>query len=481
MTEPTTQALLSFDNTTLSTIVKNEDVKIKAILRNDSLDNKLFKNPLINITLPDCVTNIEIKSVDVLYDNELTVTAYEVQGKTIVVQLEGTQTNYNLNSISLGTNVIITAAITVDRLATTQYPEINMVYVNDGEQAVTSAKLPIIAPVGLVTVNEVTEANETHTALIGDPQTIILDTESVQKDITVEGKVINNYENPISSIKILGEIPNRELNANMNGTINLDTTANAKTYYSTKETPTVELNSSENEWTEAPEDLTKVKSYMIVLDNLTMNQGDSLGFSYGATIQAGLNYNEEGKAKYSVYFDNNLETGKVEDKATSEDVKLSTGIKIDLGASLVANVDEDTIVHEGDIIDFTAQVTDNGETTVKGVTVDAIAPNGTVYKYNENGVEKYTLDPSVEGAIKIADIISTNIQYDEADKNNEETDLGEVSNIYIGELDPQQSETVSYSIRIDAVTLYNSNNCKLPIVANVNAAKLDTPISTNET
>ena len=481
MTEPTTQALLSFDNETLSTLVKNEDVKIKAILRNDSLDNKLFKNPLINITLPDCVTNIELKSVDVLYDNELTVAAYEVQGKTIVVQLEGTQTNYNLNSISLGTNVIITASITVDRLATTQYPEVPMVYVNDGEQLQTSAKLPVIAPIGLVTVNEVREADETYTALVGDPKTIVLDTDSSKKDITVEGKIINNYENSISSVKIVGEVPNRELNANLNSTINIDTPAETKTYYSTKESPTTDLNKSENEWTEAPADLTKVKSYMIVLNNLTMNQGDSIGFNYGATIGEGLNYNEEGKAKYSVYFDNDLETGKVEDKATSEDVKLSTGIKIDLSGSLVSNVKEGTIVHEGDFIDLQATVTNNGDTDVKNVSVDAIAPNGAIYRYNENNETKFTMDSSVEGAIKVGEIVSTVIKYDGTDKNNPEQNLGEINNIYIGELKAKQSQTVSYTIRIDGATIYNkSSDTYLPIVANINAAKLYDSVLTNE-
>ena len=487
MTEPKTQALLSFDNQTLSTLVKNEDVKIKAILRNDSLDNKLFKNPLINITLPDCVTNIDIKSVDILYDNELKLTGYTIHGKTIVIQLEGTQTNYNLNSISLGTNIIITAAITVDRLATTQYPEIPMIYVNDGEELETSAKLPIIAPIGLVTVNEVREGAETYTALIGDPKTIILDTDSIQKNITVEGKIINNYENPISSIKVVGEVPNKELNANMNSGIKLDTPADAKTYYSTKSSPTKDLNKAENEWTETPQDLTKVKSYMIVLNNLTMNQGYSIGFSYGVTIGEGLSYNQEGKAKYSVYFDNNLETGKVEDKATSEDIKLSTGIKIDLSGSLVSNIEEETIVHEGDYIDFQVIVTNNGDTDIKNVSVNAIAPNGTLYKYIENGDTKYEMNSSVEGATKIAEIWSTIIEYDGTDKNNPESEFGSLRNISVGDLKEKQSIRVSYTIRLDKVLLYsndnsdNSNGVYLPIVANINALKLDDSISTNQT
>ena len=50
MTEPTTQALLSFDNTTLSTLVKNEDVKIV------KLDGSVELGPIIGIA--DAIVDI---------------------------------------------------------------------------------------------------------------------------------------------------------------------------------------------------------------------------------------------------------------------------------------------------------------------------------------------------------------------------------------------------------------------------------------
>ena len=45
LTEPTSQAELVMDNTNLSTVTTNKDVKITAILKTNTLDCNLYKNP----------------------------------------------------------------------------------------------------------------------------------------------------------------------------------------------------------------------------------------------------------------------------------------------------------------------------------------------------------------------------------------------------------------------------------------------------
>ena len=68
-----TKAQLSVNNQNLSTVVKNENVQLKVILQADNSQLDLYKNPVLEIELPSEVTEVNIKSIDVLFSDEVKI------------------------------------------------------------------------------------------------------------------------------------------------------------------------------------------------------------------------------------------------------------------------------------------------------------------------------------------------------------------------------------------------------------------------
>ena len=68
--ESKTEARIETNKDTLSTVTKN-DLQIKAILKTNSEQYELFKNPTLTIELPEQVESAEVSSVDILYGNGL--------------------------------------------------------------------------------------------------------------------------------------------------------------------------------------------------------------------------------------------------------------------------------------------------------------------------------------------------------------------------------------------------------------------------
>ena len=106
---------LEIDNNNLGNGSTN-NVVLTATLRHDNNEYNLFRNPTLRITLPQEVEKVVLGDVSILYGNGLKVLESSVvdnsEGcKEIVIQLDGQQTSYNMESINNGTNVVIPANI----------------------------------------------------------------------------------------------------------------------------------------------------------------------------------------------------------------------------------------------------------------------------------------------------------------------------------------------------------------------------------
>ena len=119
----------------------------------------------------------------------------------------------------------------------------------------------------------------------------------------VEMQVINNYNNNINDIKILGrtlatgttkiestESLNNTFDAPMLSAINTNDIANAIVYYSENGAATADLQNVENAWTTDITDFSRVKSYLIVLTDYQMARGDVINFSYDVKIPENLEF-----------------------------------------------------------------------------------------------------------------------------------------------------------------------------------------------
>ena len=417
--EPTSQAEIVIDNSNLSTVVTNKDVKITAILKTNTLDCNLYKNPTLKVTLPKYIETINVKNVEVLFDTEgskLELKANRVienadGTKTIEIALEGMQTEYALAAVAKGVNVIITSDITVNKLTPNKQEQIKLVYTNEStaETNEVSTIVNFVAPTGVVTTTSISnykENAETLTAISGEAKVATIETMAEARNVKFEMTVINNYNNTIDNISVLGRVPakqNKEVTTenDLGSTMDMPLVSNIAVsskdnnkvtiYYSENVNATKDLELSTNGWTTTPADLSKVKSYLIVLTDYTMNTGDSINFSYEAQIPANLQHNASAYGNYGVYFNNNLEAGTIQDKASSVKVGVTTGKGPILETSISSNTTEE--VATGKFIKYTVKVKNAGEDTTENVKVTVDLPQYlSIINFFEGESGQYTKD-----------------------------------------------------------------------------------------
>ena len=234
MVEPKTEASITINKEQLSTVTKNNNVELRATLNTSSVYNALYKDPTLKIELPEVVENVEVNSIKALYNDELKIkeaTLSEENGKKVInINMEGTQTEYSTSNKDIqGTNVVISTNMELNKLSTSQDAEIKMKYTNsantkneeDTEIKETKTDIPVIAPTGVIATNEVSnykEGAEDILTIEDETKELTVDTYSEARDVTFGGQVINNYENTISNVIVLGRFPAQ-------GNTNVDTNA----------------------------------------------------------------------------------------------------------------------------------------------------------------------------------------------------------------------------------------------------------------
>lgn len=441
LVDPSTKIEASVNKENLSTIVKNENVQIRVILKTNSIDCDLYKNPVIEVVLPTYIEKLEIKDINLLFDEELKIKNYETYknetGNTVIkVIVDGEDTKYNTDEVSKGANIVIDTDITLKQLTPTK-EDVMRVYVTN-ENATTyetmkkartmptsayvETSLNSVAPVGMVTTNEISSynaKNETVTSVSGQEATGKLETRTDAKTATVTMNIINNYENPVTNVNILGRVlgagskdvvSNEDFGSNLETTLKEEiliaeltssslvppTPSKFTIYYSTNELATKDINLESNGWTKQVSDFSKIKSYLIVLRNCDLDTGDTIKLSYYIDIPENLPHNKSAYANYVVYFDNILGNGIIPDSAKATKVGLTTGAGPELEAAIKANVENGAEVREGTRVTYTITVKNVGKVDANNVVVKGNIPEGAVYTEfvrNEEGFyEEYVDD-----------------------------------------------------------------------------------------
>lgn len=481
LVEPQTQIELKTDTQNLSTIVKNENVEIRAILKTSSNYNKLFKNPKVTIELPAYIEQIDIKNVQLLYEDELTIEKqnYIVKPdgtKQIELELKGIQTKYSKDEVTGGANILITADITANNLTPNIKSNIKMIVENEGETSLVELPISFIAPVGIVTANKITNSTDSIEIMaLTNDETSTLEVTAPKKDIEAEIQIINNYTNRINNVRILGRTLmqgttdvetmqnlNNTFDAPMTSLINTNGLENVTIYYSENGNATEDLENTDNGWTETVADYAKVKSYLIVLNGYTMNIGDKVKFTYSAQIPENLNYSETVNSMYTVYFDNIQEEQIINDRARSRTVTLETGVAPTLQVKLESVSEENSVVREEQYVKFKAIIKNTGTVDAENVTINVTAPNGKIYTYrDEEGNIKFTEDirliTNPEKQL-VAEYSTVHTQYMEEDFNVGYEDSEEPEKIInIGTIKSGETVTKEYEIKIVNVNWNKAN------------------------
>lgn len=422
LTEPTQKASITTSNNRLSTIVKNENVEIKVTLENDSADDTMYTNPKIKITFPENIETINVKDCKVYFDDELEIDEDSIMfyengdgTKTLELKLKGTQTKYN-NVAAKGATVVLTTDITLNTLTPTTNTQITAEITN-GDSTVTNVATDVkyIAPSGVVTTNSMTGYNgdEKIEVINGESQKALIPTKAEQKEVTYTMNVINNYENTLDHVVVLGRTPfkdNKDVstslslgsNITMPLTSGLTVTgvdaSKVTIYYSENGEATTDLSNSQNGWTTSVTDYTKIKSYMIVLnEDYAMNGGDTFTFTYKATLPANLDYDQEVYENYGVFFNNNKTSGTITDKAIATKIGLTTGSIAKLDAKLTSTIGEGASVKSGEILEYELTINNTGVVDAENTTVEIKLPpelsfipqDGDDYTYKVPEDEEY--------------------------------------------------------------------------------------------
>lgn len=413
LTEPTQKASITTSNNRLSTIVKNENVEIKVTLENDSADDTMYTNPKIKITFPENIETINVKDCKVYFDDELeidndSIKSYENNDgtKTLEFKLKGTQTKYN-NAAAKGATVVLTTDITLNTLTPTTNTQITAEITN-GDSTVTNVSIDVkyIAPSGVVTTNSMTGYNgdEKIEVINGKSQKALIPTKAEQKEVTYTMNVINNYENTLDHVVVLGRTPfkdNKDVSTSLSlgSNITMPLTSGITVtgidsskftvYYSENGEATTDLSNSQNGWTTSVTDYTKIKSYMIVLnEDYAMNGGDTFTFTYKATLPANLDYDQEVYENYGVFFNNNKTSGTITDKAIATKIGFTTGSIAKLDAKLTSTIGEGASVKSGEILEYELTINNTGAIDAENTKVEIKLPPELSFIPNEG--DNYT-------------------------------------------------------------------------------------------
>ena len=437
--EPVAKAKVMVNKAELSTVAENKNIEITAILDTSSIENALYKNPVLEFYMPEAVENISVKEVTVTPKEELKVEKVEIvqkqNQKVIQVYLKGTQTNYTLDSMINGTSIVVNTDITIKEFTPTTNTQIKMLYKNENsdlyentqkiektkkartlsiqneeEAGIATTDLTLVTPTGLVTgsgINGYRANAENILNTTEQMQTVGIKAGDTSKTAQITGKIINNYANTISNVKILGRTPfkgNKKIDttqelgstftAIMKGSISLSgvSTENYKVYYSTQEEATNDLTNAANNWQESVTDYSNIKSWLIEFTNsYEITTGTAIDFSYSIELPERLSHDELAYYMYKVYYQNNQEAGAVAQTKDSSMIELTTGSGAKLEVNLTSNVPENTPVNKGEKITYTITVKNVGSQDANNVIIIGDIPKRTIYlRETEDGEQEST-------------------------------------------------------------------------------------------
>ena len=513
--ETSSVANITIGKKDLTTVVKNENVEIRATLNTSNIYNALFKNPTLKITLPSYINNVNIKKTDIVMANGLKIkgnpSVTTENGKQVItITLEGMQDEYTIGSDYDGTIVILNTDLTVKTLTPSSTEKITMKFTNANDTAVNQegtvdTEVNFVAPTGVVAANGISNYLDEKSDVMSISDTEItkeIPAYSNKRTATVYGKVINNYSNKISDVVILGRIPakdNKKIDSTESLKSTFDTTLktgisisgidNSKytVYYSDKTDASKDLADSNNGWSTTA--TSNSKSYMVVTKNYEMNAGETVDFSYNIEIPEQLKHNNSVSEMYKVYYNNVSSIGTMAETKVSPIMTLTTG----QGAELTAEVKSTTdTIREGQIVRMKVVVKNTGTIAVNNAKAVVTKPEkATFMEYSDGngffelGGNTQTLDignvavgetKEVYYFIKIDDDLNPQETFEPSDDDNDNDIVDNPTEVY------PQDIVCKANVKADNIDgQIQANECKLSAQKGLISINMYTSTSEDQT
>ena len=402
-----TEATLSINSDKLSSMRKNENVQFKIELHNNQETSDFYESPSFEIELPKEIVNIEIKEVNLLFDDELEIDSIEKENKNgkivLKIKLKGQQTKFLLEEYINGTTIVINADIDVDIKTTSKTEKVVMKYYNGEKNGAYETSVEFIAPATMIIGTEISGYNSNESSI-----STVLQGEKIAKlEIFTESKiaennvlVMNNTKNECEDLTIIGRIPFKGNTSIWTGE-DLGTTTNTKfiepikvetdktnieIYYTDNGQADKDLTNIENNWTKDITDLSIIKSFMVKIDEKIM-QSEMINVKYNFEIPANLEHNEYLYQDIVAYYTNNREVAKVEETVKSDSIILTTGRGPQMEITQTASIPNGNEVNEGQKIRYTIHIKNTGIDPIKNLEIRDILPENSIYTvYTRKGL-----------------------------------------------------------------------------------------------
>ena len=409
--DTTTEAKLDINKMELSALEKNEDVNITVTLKTSSEKYDLFKDPVIEVELPESVRDINVEQIRKLYGDMFnveyaTLVSKDNGRKSIVIAMKGEQTEYS-NEIN-ETSIVISCDIEFDILTPSKTENISLYYSNDNGNEKNynlSKEIKVKSKAGIMVYNELSEFNNSGDKIYTIDDNIpqgILDINSQVKTATVKTAIVNNYESEINDLVIIGKIPKNEFNGstldtNLFNIVNVNVEG-AEILYSQNTNAT-----KDDIWNN---DYIGAGSYMVKINSL--QPGQVVQIEYQITIPENITYGqsmyEQTEVEYSYLGNTNKQISKIgaktEEVITNNILALANTVGSEINGLGIAistvsggvELKNGDSVYEGQKIRYTIEVTNNTGRDVTNINVNAAQTNGNIYDLI--GYEAF--DPAVE-------------------------------------------------------------------------------------
>ena len=459
LTEPTSNASIDISSKNLSTVVNNEDVVITATLETNNIEDALYRNPELKITLPQEVKDISLKDAKLIYEDELKPVTFTTNGNEIYLKLNGTQTVYSSQSTSEGTVLRIVADLGLDNLAPTSEGKVTLSYTNEAtaESKQVEKEVNVVAPTGFVTTNSI-EVNGTKvTSQEGEEKTQKVQVKTSQKEMTLSGTIVNNLGNDSTGVTIVGNIPSKDAN-DVNGNSlnsNLDTQLSsaiklngidADVYYSENVNEKIDGTSWKTTYTQ------NARSYKIVAKNIVKNKS-TFSYSYNVILPENLEYGQTSKSNYALYYNNDAQEGTKQNVIIAKSVGVTTGEIPDVKAEMNladlnsgVKIADGANVQEGQYIQYDINVKNTGKEDATNVNVTTTLPEGLAFiqtTTSMSSVETYKIDTQTKSKTE------------------------KIATIKAGE-----STTISYKVAVTKI-LSSEQNAQLNVTTKITADKIE--------
>ena len=405
-----TNADIVLNKESLSTLAMNSNVELRIEFNNDEISSDTYGDSIFEIKMPEYVETVEITDASLVHGEGLElkeVTAYEQDGRIYIrANVAGKQSILSSGIVSNGTNIVLNTNIKVGLYTPATQDKFELTYANadvtEYEESVDGlgydeTSIVYSAPSGVVSVNSISgynDVNSSVTSVKQGAQKGVLPIYSEGKVATMELTIMNNEENAISNISILGRTPFKGVTDIITGD-DLGTTMDTVMvsgiepdaqnneqfiiYYSENGEATNNLEDEVNGWTTEVNDLGTIKSYLIVPVNVDyqMNKSDIIRFTYKFEIPGNLSHNEEFLGTFATYYTNNTDVAVLEEISVADFVSLSTGAGPELEMDTTVSSTE---INEFGELTVTTTVENTGKEAAKNVNIEIPVPAYSTYK-----------------------------------------------------------------------------------------------------